>query len=242
MKKIILVLTVLGTVLFGGDYEDAMLAAMQEDYKKAAELFQKESDKGNPAAQTNLALFYENGQGVEQNNKKAVELYKQAADQGYTLAQNNLGNMYIQGKGVAKDKRNAYLYWSKAAKGGNQNAQYNLDSLCRKSPSVCNNSIVDKQTNNYAKYMSVNSIGQDILDLNGVDIGTQISVWNESKLKKEFLDVFPNFTSMKDFAKERIKGESLTAKLLEHINNIEKKFFDGTINHVVAKEELGLLK
>ncbi len=171
-----------------------------------------------------------------------MELYKQAADQGYTLAQNNLGNMYIQGKGVTKDKRKAYLYWSKAAKGGNQNAQYNLDSLCKKSPSVCNNSIVDKQKNNYDMYTSVNSIGQDILDLNGVDIGTQIIVWNESKIKKEFLEFFPDFNSMKDFVKKRIKGELLIAKLLEQMNSVENKFFAGTINSEVAKEELGLLK
>lgn len=90
--------------------------------------------------------------------------------------------------------------------------------------------------------MSVNSIGQDILDLNGVDISTQVSVWNESKLKKEFLKLFPDFTSMKVFAKERIKGESLIAKILEHINNVEKKFFDGTITAEAAKQELGFLK
>ena len=242
MKKIILGLTVLVAILFGGNYENAMVASMNKDYQKAAELLQKEAEKGNPQAQTNLGLFYENGQGVKQNNNKAVELYRKAAAQGYALAQSNLGNMYIQGKGVKKDKRKAYLYWSEAAKGGDKNAQYNLDFLCEKSPSICKNSIADKQKNNYDKYMSVNSIGQDILDLNGVDIGTQVSVWNESKLKKEFLKFFPDFEEMKNFVKKRIKGELLIAKLLEQINSVENKYFGGTITAEVAKQELGLLK
>ena len=42
------------------------------------------------AAQTNLGLQYETGQGVPKDLGKAAELYQKAADQGYQPAITNL--------------------------------------------------------------------------------------------------------------------------------------------------------
>ncbi len=99
-----------------------------------------------------------------------------------------------------------------------------------------------KHDNKYSKYLSVDSLGDKILDLTQADTDTQISVWNESELKKEFLALFPDFDAMRNFVKNRIKGDPLTAKLLTHINTIENKFFSGSIGAAEAHEALSVLK
>ena len=94
----------------------------------------------------------------------------------------------------------------------------------------------------YDQYKSVDSIGREILDLTGTDSKTQISVWNKSQLKEEFLELFPDFADMKHFVKERTRGEALQAKLLKMIDYIEGEYFAGTMTAEQAKRELSLLK
>ena len=94
----------------------------------------------------------------------------------------------------------------------------------------------------YDKYKTVDSIGQDILDLTGADANTQFEAWNKSLLKEEFLTLFPNFSAMKDFANERIRGKILQDKLINLTNDMEDKFFSGTITAEQAKRELGSIK
>ncbi len=137
MKKIVLAMTVLVAVLFGGNFEDGVAAYNSKNYKKAAEFFQKAAEQGNASAQYNLGVMYDNGQGVKKDYKKAIELYKKAAEQGNASAQSNLGVMYYYGRGVKKDKIKAYQLMMKAAKQGNVLAQSNLDIICRQSPWVC---------------------------------------------------------------------------------------------------------
>jgi len=94
----------------------------------------------------------------------------------------------------------------------------------------------------YDKYKTVNSVGQDILNLLGADSGTQVATWNESDLKNEFILLFPDFGDMKLFVKDRIMGDVLSKKLLAQIKSVEDKFFAGTITADQAKQELSSLK
>ena len=55
---------------------------VQQDSKKAAELYTKAAEQGNTVAQKMLAGMYFGGEGVPQDKKKAAELYRQAAEQG----------------------------------------------------------------------------------------------------------------------------------------------------------------
>ena len=126
MKKILLAFTVLIAMLFGGDYEDGVKAYKNKDYKKTAELFQKAADKGNKWAQKDLALLYDNGQGVKQDYKKAAEYYQKASDQGVAQAQYNLGIFYKDGMGVEKDYKKAVELFQKAADQGHIYGQNNL--------------------------------------------------------------------------------------------------------------------
>ncbi len=99
-----------------------------------------------------------------------------------------------------------------------------------------------QQGHKYDQYLSVDSIGQEILELTGVDAATQVGAWNESKLKDEFIVLFPDFSDMKRFVQERIRGDVLQAKLSRLIDDVENKYFSGTIDAEQAKRELGLLK
>ena len=84
------------------------------------------ADSGNQFAQFNLALKYDNGQGVPQDYTQAVKWYNKAAEQGLAVAQFNLGVMYDNGQGVPQDYTQAVKWYRKAAEQGYGEAQYNL--------------------------------------------------------------------------------------------------------------------
>jgi len=99
-----------------------------------------------------------------------------------------------------------------------------------------------KQEHKYDAYKKVDSVGQDILDVTGANESTQLGAWNSSLLKDEFLDLFPDFTEMKNFIKDRLRGKILQAKLMKKVTGIEDKFFSGGITAEDAKRELSTLK
>jgi hypothetical protein len=99
-----------------------------------------------------------------------------------------------------------------------------------------------KQKHQYDHYQSVDSIGRDILDLTDAPIGTQVQAWNNSALKTEFLELFPDFSEMKIFVEERVRGDALKAKLTDSVDNAESQYFSGAMNAEQAKRSLGLLK
>jgi len=97
------------------------------------------------------------------------------------------------------------------------------------------------QQEQYNQYYKVDNIGQDIIDVVGAPAGVQIKAWNNSPLKEELLEIFPDFDTMKGFVKNRVKGDVLQQKLLSRISEVEDKFFSGTIDAEQAKRMLGKL-
>ncbi len=95
-----------------------------------------------------------------------------------------------------------------------------------------------QQGNQYTQYMKTDNIGQKILDVSLADPATQIKAWNASPLKEEFLDIFPDFDTMKGFVKNRVRGEELVQKLLQRINTAEDKFFSGLLDAEQTKKML----
>lgn len=94
----------------------------------------------------------------------------------------------------------------------------------------------------YDQFNAVDSIGQEILDVTGQPESVQIAAWNNSHLRHELKKYFPDFSTMKLFAKERVRGDILKMRLYKHIDSIEGKFFSGDINAEQAKKELDTLK
>lgn len=50
----------------------------------------------------NLAILYQQGEGVAQDHAEAFKWHMKAAEQGDTIAQNNLAALYEQGKVLHK--------------------------------------------------------------------------------------------------------------------------------------------
>jgi len=73
-------------------------------------------------AQYNLAICYENGNGVEMDLEKAVQWYQKSAEGGDSSAQYNLAICYERGEGVEIDLEKAVQWYQKSAEAGNFNA------------------------------------------------------------------------------------------------------------------------
>jgi hypothetical protein len=99
-----------------------------------------------------------------------------------------------------------------------------------------------KQKHQYDMYKSVDSIGRSILDVTDVPIGTQVQAWNNSELKTEFLKIFPDFTDMKTFIQERVRGDALKARLTASVDDAESQYFSGAMDAEQAKRSLSSLK
>jgi TPR repeat protein len=83
-------------------------------------------------AQYNLAVMYDDGQGVPQDYAVATSWYRKAAEQGDADGQVNLGILYGMGQGVAQDYVNAHMWFSLAASGGDKNGVKARDMVAAK--------------------------------------------------------------------------------------------------------------
>jgi len=110
----------------------------------------------------------------------------------------------------------------------------------QKEDEVYRNEGYDKE-NKYNQYKTEDSIGREILDVTGAPVTIQMEAWNASALKKEFLDIFPDFSGMKTFAEERVRGNALKSKLKSTLENVESAYFSGGMNAEQAKRKLGSL-
>ena len=99
-----------------------------------------------------------------------------------------------------------------------------------------------KLKHQYDQYKTVDSIGREILDLTDASVNTQVQAWNNSALKTDFLELFPDFSEMKIFVNERVRGDALKAKIISQVDNVEAKYFGGNMDAEQAKRELSMLK
>lgn len=84
------------------------------------------AERGEAAAQFQLARAYLHGTGVLKDVKKAFALMKSAADQGHPDAMGGLGYFYASGIAVPRDDKLALEWLRKGAEKGSAKAQLNL--------------------------------------------------------------------------------------------------------------------
>ena len=89
------------------------------DEQESLKWFRKAAEQGNPDAEATLGMYYEYGEGVEQDYAQAAYWSRRAAEHvpnlgGAGQGRNNLGNLYEEGKGVSKDYVQAYMWFSLA--------------------------------------------------------------------------------------------------------------------------------
>jgi len=81
------------------------------------------AEKGDAAAQLELADRYDLGRGVTRDYREAARWYRRAAEQGNAQAQFALAEMYKNGDGVAQDMQEALRWYRSAAEQGSAGAQ-----------------------------------------------------------------------------------------------------------------------
>jgi TPR repeat protein len=99
------------------------------DYPKAAELYRKACGKRMPAACTDLAAMYAQGQGVPKDLSKAAEYHGKACKLGDGAGCNVLGSMLEQGEGVTQDYAKASESYDQACMDGVAAACSNLGAM-----------------------------------------------------------------------------------------------------------------
>ena len=101
----------------------------QKNYTAAFDAFMVLAEKGDPRAQTVVALMYKFGEGVEQDFSTAYFWYHKAAKLGYPPAQYHTGVMLADGLGTAADKEAAISYLNLATENGFERAIDKLAEL-----------------------------------------------------------------------------------------------------------------
>lgn len=79
-----------------------------------------------------LAVMYDNGDGVERDTTQALKWYQEAAEQGLAKAQFNLAVLYFTGDGVVKDDGQAVKWFRRSAEQGIVASQHNLGAFYEK--------------------------------------------------------------------------------------------------------------
>ena len=68
--------------------------------RKAVYWYKKSADQGNPISQYQLAVIYENGDGVPKNLEKSRYYYEQASKSKYDLTKNSLLEFELRNKSL----------------------------------------------------------------------------------------------------------------------------------------------
>lgn len=100
-------------------------APLQRDLKT----LRQAADAGDSEAQTQLAITYLYGRGIEKDYGEAIKWYRRAAEMTNASAQLQLGLLYLRGEKVEKNYGAALEWLRKAAAVDVQQAQYLLSRM-----------------------------------------------------------------------------------------------------------------
>ncbi|UZO03996.1 uncharacterized protein OCT59_024395 [Rhizophagus irregularis] len=99
---------------------------INENFKKAFEIFFITSEKNHLLSQYYVGECYLFGHGVTKSERLAFKYFESLANKGYAMGQLKIGHCYDMGIGIEKDFKLATYWYEKAAKNGNNIAMYNL--------------------------------------------------------------------------------------------------------------------
>jgi uncharacterized protein len=107
---------------------------------KAVEACRRLADQGEPYAQYDMGVIYNDGIGGVASDSEALKWFRKAADQGYDYGQNRMGLIHAGGQnGVTQDYGEGLVWFGKAAQQGLAEAQYNLGVLYQEGHGVPQN-------------------------------------------------------------------------------------------------------
>lgn len=110
-----------------------MVAMLNSDPSKSFADLRKLADGGDPMAQYELGIRYQNGDHAPLNSHMALRLFQEAADKGNLPAMYHLGVLYQGGILVKQDSAKAIAWYQKAKAGGfpPAAARFNEDGTLR---------------------------------------------------------------------------------------------------------------
>jgi len=103
-------------------YRDFRASSAEEDFSRAAALFQIACDGGVAAGCYNVGVFYAGGTGVPKDKTKAAAFFQKACDGGSANGCYRIGAMYAHGTGVSQDKARAAALYQKGCDGHSKEA------------------------------------------------------------------------------------------------------------------------
>ena len=131
-KSIALVISTLMMVAipaFANDFQEGLDAIYETNYKKAMRKLMPLAESGHAAAQYNIGVMHEWGNGVPQDNSQALRWYKRSAERFHKDAQNNLGALYSKGEGTEQNFIEALKWFIISAENGSEGGQKNIRIL-----------------------------------------------------------------------------------------------------------------
>jgi len=126
LGRLLLLAALWASTAVADEFQKGIEAFNDEDYATALAVWTPLAEDGDVAAQFNVAMIYDFGEGVPEDNEKALYWYTAAARQADEQAQFNLGIMYANGEGVAIDHGESLKWYSLAAEHGNSIAKTTL--------------------------------------------------------------------------------------------------------------------
>lgn len=112
---------------FANDFEEGLEAIHETNYEKALEKLIPLAKAGHPAAQYNLGVMHEWGNGVPKDNVQAMKWYRLSAERLHKDAQNNLGAMYSKGEGGEQSFVDALKWFVISSANGSEAGRKNID-------------------------------------------------------------------------------------------------------------------
>ena len=107
-------------------WDDAAAAYGRGDHTAALQRFRSLAEAGDAAAQYNMGIMCDNGEGTIEDHAEALTWYRLAAEQGHMNAQFSLAHMYRSGEGTSRDHTQALKWYRLAAEQGHIGALNDL--------------------------------------------------------------------------------------------------------------------
>ena len=125
----ILISIMIATSAYANDFQEGLDAIHETNYKKALRKLLPLAESGHAAAQYNIGVMHEWGNGVPQDNSLALKWYKRSAELFHKDAQNNLGALYSKGEGTEQSFVEALKWFLISAENGSEGGQKNIRIL-----------------------------------------------------------------------------------------------------------------
>jgi len=82
----------------------------------------------------------------------------------------------------------------------------------------------------------LDSIGNEVLELSTLSLEEKKRLWNQSQLKEEMIDLFPDFSEIKYFIENRLEDDgSFKNELLTYVEQVQDNYIGGGLSSSKAK-------